>query len=96
MITLNMVNEDNTVEQIEVSEETLELYIARAKAIYEQANTAEECIELIEQASTDDKVRSIIAEIIVTIQKEREMQQMLRQQMLMQVLKQVLKQVSGQ
>ena len=92
MITLNMVNEDNTVEQIEVSEETLELYIARAKAIYEQANSAEECIELIEQSSTDDKVRSIIAEIIVTIQK----QQMFKQQMLMQVLKQVLKQVSGQ
>lgn len=92
MVTLNMVNEDNTVEQIEVSEETLELYFARAKAIYEQANSVEECIELIEQASTDDKVRSIIAEIIVTIQK----QQMFKQQMLMQVLKQVLKQVSGQ
>ena len=89
MITLNMVNEDNTVEQIEVSEETLELYFARAKAIYEQANSAEECIELIEQASTDNKVRSIIADMIVTIQKERAMQQMFMQQMLMQVLKQV-------
>ena len=89
MITLNMVNEDNTVEQIEVSEETLELYFARAKAIYEQANSAEECIDLIEQASTDDKVRSIIAGIIMIIQKERAMQQMLMQQMLMQVLKQV-------
>ena len=87
MITLNMVNEDNTVEQIEVSEETLELYFARAKAIYEQANSAEECIDLIEQASTDDKVRSIIAGMIMIIQKERAMQQMLMQ---------VLKQVSGQ
>ena len=90
MITLNMVNEDNTVEQIEVSKETLELYFARAKAIYEQANSAEECIELIEQASTDDKVRSIIAEMIVIVQKERAMQQMFMQQMFMQVLKQVL------
>ena len=90
MITLNMVNEDNTVEKIEVSEETLELYFARAKAIYEQANSVEECIDLIEQASTDDKVRSIIAGIIMIIQKERAMQQMLMQQMLMQVIKQVL------
>ena len=87
MITLNMVNEDKTVEQIEVSKEALELYFARAKAIYEQANSAEECIELIEQSSTDDKVRSIIAEMIVITQKERAMQQMLMQ---------VLKQVSGQ
>lgn len=89
MVTLNMVNEDNTVEQIEVSKETLELYFARAKAIYEQANSAEECIELIEQASTDDKVRSIIANMIVKIQEERAMQRMLMQQMLMQVLKQI-------
>ena len=90
MITLNMVNEDNTVEQIEVSKETLELYFARAKAIYEQADSAKECIELIEQASTDNKVRSIIADMIMTIQKERAMQQMLMQQMLMQAIKQVL------
>ena len=89
MITLNMVNEDNTVEQIEVSKETLELYFARAKAIYEQANSAEECIELIEQASTDNKVRSIIADMIVAMQEERAMQRMLMQRMLMQVLKQV-------
>ena len=87
MVTLNMVNEDNTVEKIEVSEEALELYFARAKAIYEQANSGAECIELIEQASTDDKVRSILADMVMTIQKERAMQQMLMQ---------VLKQVSGQ
>ena len=91
MITLNMVNEDNTVEQIEVSKETLELYFARAKAIYEQANSAEECIELIEQVSTDNKVRSIIADMIVRIQEERAIQkERAIQQMFMQVLKQVL------
>lgn len=85
MITLNMVNEDNTVEKIEVSEETLELYFSRAKAIYEQANSAEECIELIEQASTDDKVRSIIADMVMKIHQERAMQHMF-----MQMIKQVL------
>ena len=85
MVTLNMINEDNTVEQVEVSEETLELYFARAKAIYEQSNSGEECIKLIEQASTDDKVRSIIADMVLTIHKERAMQQML-----MQMLKKVL------
>lgn len=85
MITLNMVNEDNTVEKIEVSEETLELYFSRAKAIYEQANSAEECIELIEQASTDDKVRSIIADMVMKIHQGRAMQHMF-----MQMIKQVL------
>ena len=93
MITLNMVNEDNTVEQIEVSKETLELYFARAKAIYEQANSAEECIELIEQVSTDNKVRSIIADMIVRIQEERAIQ---KERAIQQMFMQVLKQVSGQ
>lgn len=76
MITLNMVNEDNTVEQIEVSEETLDLYFAQAKTIYEQAQSANECIELIEQASTDDRVRSIIADMIMKIHAQRAMQSM--------------------
>lgn len=88
MITLNMVNEDKTVEKIEVSRETLELYFKQAVAIYEQANSAEQCIELIEQASTNDNVRSIIADMVVTIHKEREMRHMF-----MQMIKQAL---SGQ
>ena len=85
MVTLNMVNRDNTVEQVNVSEETLELYFARAAAIYEQSSSLEECINLIEQASTDAKVRSIIADMVLTIHKERAMQQML-----IQMLKKVL------
>ena len=85
MVTLNMVNRDNTVEQVNVSEETLELYFAQAAAIYEQSSSLEECINLIEQASTDAKVRSIIADMVLTIHKERAMQQML-----IQMLKKVL------
>ena len=81
MVTLNMVNRDNTVEQVNVSEETF----AQAAAIYEQSSSLEECINLIEQASTDAKVRSIIADMVLTIHKERAMQQML-----IQMLKKVL------
>ena len=88
MHTLNFVNENGTTEQIEVSEETLELAWHNAVNIVKNANDKDEILKQIEE-TTNDYMRSLIAHAISSI-----LEQAQRKQQLMGMLLQAL--MSGQ
>ena len=89
MHTLNFVNENGTTEQIEVSEETLELAWRNAVNIIKNANDKDEILKQIEEVTTSDYMRSLIAHAIGSI-----LEQAQRKQQLMGMLLQAL--MSGQ
>ena len=85
MHTLNFVNENGTTEQIEVSEETLELAWRNAVNIIKNANDKDEILKQIEEVTTSDYMRSLIAHAISSI-----LEQAQRKQQLMGMLLQAL------
>lgn len=89
MNTLNFVNENGTTEQVEVSDETLELAWHNAVNIMQNSTCGEEVIQQIEDITTDDHMRSLIAHAVCSI-----MEQQHRKQQLIGMLLQAI--MSGQ
>lgn len=65
MITLNFKGEQGEVEQVEVSEDFMELCWKQARIISEQAQSTADVVTMIENTTTDDRQRSILADMVL-------------------------------
>lgn len=87
MPTLNFVNENGTVEKVDVSDETMELAYRNACDILSTSTNGQEIIEQIEDITTNDHMRSLIADAVCYL-----IQEQVKKQMFMQMLKQLFEQ----
>lgn len=63
-VTLNIEDENGKVNEVEVSENFLELCWINATNIINEAQSVKDIVTLIEEVSSNDNVRSIIANIV--------------------------------
>jgi hypothetical protein len=65
MVTLNIENEQGQFEEVNVSDDFMELCWKQATVIVKQANDGREIVKLIEETTSDNKQRSIIADMVL-------------------------------